>query len=195
MDTEEKKTPFKHRILGFVEDAFYIAFAVVLALIVQMFVIRPFIVSGSSMDPTFKNGDYLIVDEISYRIHPPSRGDVVVFKAPPEPTKYYIKRIIGLPGDTVHIEKGQVTITNSTDPKGFTLDQKFIEHTDTTNGTYIVPNGDYFVMGDNRSGSYDSRMWGFLPVANMRGRALLRLLPLKNISVLPGKVTDYEQPN
>jgi signal peptidase I len=146
------------------------------------------------MDPTFKNGDYLIVDEVSYHLHNPHRGDVIVFKAPPQPTEYYIKRIIGLPGDTVHLNNGQVTITNAANPKGFTLDQSFITHDATSNGTYVVPPDEYFVMGDNRSGSFDSRSWGFLPAKNIRGRALLRLLPLNSIALVPGK-ENYDQSN
>jgi signal peptidase I len=181
-------TPFFQTGFGrFVENLLYIIGAVVLAAIIQAFIIRPFIVSGSSMDPIIKNGQYLIVDEVSYHLKTPQRGDVIVFKAPPEPTKYYIKRVIGLPGDTVKILDGKVTIVNAAHPGGFTLSEPYLTHLSTDTGTYVVPQDSYFVMGDNRSGSYDSRSWGMLPVANIRGRALVRLLPINAATILPGK--------
>ncbi len=171
----------------FIENVLYIIGAIVLAAIIQAFIIRPFIVSGNSMDPVIKNAQYLIIDEVTYHFHGPQRGDVIVFKAPPEPTKYYIKRVIGLPGDTVKVQKGKVTIVNAAHPDGFALSEPYITHTSDDSGTYVVPQGSYFVMGDNRSGSYDSRSWGMLPDANIRGRALLRLIPVTDIGVLPGK--------
>jgi signal peptidase I len=193
--TTMQQTPTNRmRLWIFVENILYIGCAIGLALLIQAFVIRPFIVSGNSMDPNIKNGQYLIVDQVSYKLREPTRGDVIVFKAPPEPTKYYIKRIIGLPGDTVDIKGGTITIINSTYPKGFTLSENFITHKSNDTLHVTVPNDQYFVMGDNRSGSYDSRMWGMLPKANIRGRALLRLLPLSSINYLPGKVL-YEQTN
>ncbi|MEK7106199.1 MAG: signal peptidase I [Patescibacteria group bacterium] len=184
----------KSRARLFLENVLYIATAVVLAMIVQQFIIRPFVVSGQSMDPTLSSGDYLLIDEVTYRFNEPERGDVVVFRAPPEPTKFFIKRVIGLPGDTVSIKGKEITITNTANPKGFTLSEEFITHESANTMTVTVPQGEYFVMGDNRAGSFDSRSWGTLPKANLRGRALLRLLPLKEIDYLPGKV-NYEQTN
>lgn len=181
--------PKRSRIWLFLENVFYIGAAIGLALLIQAFVVRPFIVSGSSMDPNIKDGQYLIVDEISYKFHDPARGDIVVFKAPPEPSKYYIKRIIGLPGDTVSIHGTTVTIFNAAHPQGFTLKEGFITHPHDDTLTVKVPADSYFVMGDNRAGSYDSRSWGMLPKANIRGRALIRLLPLSTIQYLPAKVT------
>ncbi|MDB5254832.1 MAG: signal peptidase signal peptidase [Candidatus Nomurabacteria bacterium] len=187
-----RKSFFQTGFGKFVENVLYIIGAVVCAAFIQAFIIRPFIVSGTSMDPIIQNGQYLIIDEVSYHIHEPERGDVIVFKAPPEPTKYYIKRIIGLPGDTVHLKDGKITITNAANPKGFTLSEPYLKHLSNDDGTFVVTPGNYFVMGDNRTGSYDSRSWGMLPEANIRGRALLRLLPVTTISVLPGK-ESYEQ--
>ncbi len=176
----------------FLENVVYIAIAIGLALLVQKFIIRPFVVNGASMDPTLATGDYLLIDEVTYRLREPERGDVVVFRAPPEPTKFFIKRIIGLPGDTVSISGSKITITNEANPKGFVLSEPFITHISSNQLVVTVPDGEYFVMGDNRSGSFDSRSWGTLPKANLRGRALLRLLPIKQADYLPGKVT-YEQ--
>lgn len=190
--TTEQPTTNRTRFWVFIENILYIGCAIGLALLIQAFIVRPFIVSGNSMDPIIKNGQYLIIDQVSYKIREPERGDVVVFKAPPEPTKYYIKRIIGLPGDTVDIQGTTITITNSTHPKGFILSEEFITHKKSDTIHTTVPSDHYFVMGDNRSGSYDSRMWGMLPKANIRGRALLRLLPLSSINYLPGKIL-YEQ--
>lgn len=170
-------------------NIFYIALAVGLAMLIQTFIVRPFIVSGSSMDPTIKDKEYLIIDEVSYRFREPVRGEVVVFKSPPEPDKYYIKRVIGLPGETVSIDQGKVTITNTEHPDGFILDEPYITHTERDSDREVIPPGSYFVMGDNRAGSYDSRQWGPLPKEKIRGRAVLRLLPFTNISYLPGHTT------
>lgn len=182
----------KSKLRLFIENVVYIVIAVLLALVVQKFIIRPFVVNGASMDPTFKTGDYLLIDEVTYKFREPARGDVVVFKAPPEPTKFFIKRIIGLPGDTITIKGSTVTIVDKYHPKGFVLSESFISHPGSNDMTIKVPEDQYFVMGDNRSGSFDSRSWGTLPKANLRGRALLQLLPIKNADYLPGKVI-YEQ--
>ena len=184
----------KSRLKIFLENVFYIVIAVVLAMLVQKFIIRPFVVNGESMDPTLATGDYLLIDEVTYRLREPERGDVVVFRAPPEPTKFFVKRIIGLPGDTVSIGGSIVTITNAEHPKGFILSEPFITHNSVNQIVTKVPEGEYFVMGDNRTGSFDSRSWGTLPKENIRGRALLRLLPIKEVDYLPGKVI-YEQTN
>ena len=182
----------KSRLKLFGENLIYIIIAVLLAMVVQKFIIRPFVVNGESMDPTLTTGDYLLIDEVTYKLREPERGDVVVFLAPPEPDKFFIKRIIGLPGDTVSIGGSVVTITNAEHPKGFILSESFITHTSVNQMVVKVPKDQYFVMGDNRAGSFDSRSWGTLPKENLRGRALLRLLPIKEIDYLPGKVT-YEQ--
>lgn len=182
----------KSKSRAFLENVLYIICAVVLAILVQKFLIRPFVVNGASMDPTLETGDYLIIDEVSYKLREPERGDVVVFRAPPEPDKFFIKRIIGLPGETVSIKGQRVTIVNKEHPEGFTLSEPFISHPGNNDQTVKVPNDEYFVMGDNRAGSFDSRSWGTLPKSNLRGRALLRLLPIKQIDYLPGKV-NYEQ--
>lgn len=188
------ETPKKSRSRIFLENVAYIIIAIVLAMLVQKFIIRPFVVNGESMDPTLATGDYLLIDEVTYKLREPERGDVVVFRAPPEPSKFFIKRIIGLPGDTVSIGGSVITITNAEYPKGFVLDEPFITHSAINQLVKKVPEGEYFVMGDNRSGSFDSRSWGTLPKEEIRGRALLRLLPIKEIDYLPGKVI-YEQNN
>jgi signal peptidase I len=147
------------------EVVIFIVLAVVIVLPIRLFVAQPFVVDGESMHPTFENGDYLIVDELTYHFESPQRGDVIVFRYPGDPSIFYIKRIVGLPGETVHITNGTVMITK----------------TDGALGA-----GQYFVMGDNRPESSDSRVWGPLPAQNIIGRVFLRLLPANEIGVLPG---------
>ncbi|MCC6199135.1 signal peptidase I [Candidatus Nomurabacteria bacterium] len=181
------------RAKDFFANLLYLVLAVALALLVQTFLIRPFIVSGNSMDPIIENKEYLIINEISYRFREPQRGEVVVFRAPPEPDKYYIKRVIGLPGETVLLRGTTVTIKNAAHPDGFTLDEPYLTHDHQSNSlTVTVPEGSYFVMGDNRDASYDSRGWGPLPKTNIKGFALLRLFPFSKITLLPGKETYAE---
>lgn len=160
--------------------------AIVIVVPIRMFVAQPFVVSGSSMFPTFEDKQYLIVDEISYILGQPNRGDVVIFKYPLDTKKYYIKRIIGLPNDTVNIQGSDITITNTENPEGFKLDQPFILNKSNDNAHYELKSNEYFVMGDNRTNSSDSRSWGPVPKKDLVGRAFLRLLPFSKISVFPG---------
>ena len=162
-----------------------IAFAIVIP--IRIFVAQPFIVSGSSMDPTFQNGQYLIVDELSYNIGNPSRGDVIVFKYPKNPSQYFIKRVIGLPGETVNIDAtGHVSIKDK-DGNSVALKEPYVVYPSDQASSTTLGADQYFVMGDNRAGSFDSRAWG--PVARnlIIGKAFLRLLPISSISVLPGQ--------
>lgn len=162
----------------------------------RMFIAEPYIVSGPSMDPTFATGHYLIVDKISYRFNEPERNSVVVFKfpkianVPVENGRNLIKRIIGLPGETVKLEGEKVKIINTENPDGFYIDQSYVTHKKTDFSTIILKDGEYFVMGDNRLESYDSRGWGVLPREDIIGKPILRLLPLSKINILPGDYTN-----
>ncbi len=145
------------------------------------------------MEPTFLNNDYLIVDELSYRLNDPKRGDVVIFKYQAEDDgkqKYFIKRIIGLPGETVDIRNGVVTIFNTENPQGLILNEEYIKELPTNFMSISLENDKYFVMGDNRAVSYDSRSWGPLGKDEIVGKAFLRLLPIKEIDFLPGSYAD-----
>lgn len=169
----------------------FLKFAIIAALIVlpiRMFVAQPFIVSGLSMFPTFDDGEYLIIDELSYNLGEPHRNDVVVFHYPKNEKQYFIKRIIGLPNETVLIKEGVVTIKNKDFPEGFVLEENYINEDFSTNGIYTNGENDYFVMGDNRNHSSDSRIWGKVPKDLIVGRAYVRLLPIAHASFLPGKV-------
>ena len=157
-------------------------------IIVRIFVAEPFLVYGSSMEPNFETGDYLIVDELTYKYEKPKRGDVVVLQPPIDESKHYIKRIIGLPGETISVNGKVVKITNAQHPNGFILDEPYITFQSDRVANYTMNEHEYFVMGDNRAVSSDSRIWGPLPSDLITGRALIRVLPLKDIGILPGKV-------
>lgn len=160
-----------------------IAFLIVIP--IRYFIFQPFLVRGQSMVPTFQHGDYLIVDEISYRFREPTRGEVVVFKSPLNLTQRYIKRIIGLPGETVEIKDGQVFIYFGENPQ--VLDESsYLSNSMKTPGKIKISlnPGEYFVLGDNRLASSDSRRWGSLPRKNIVGRVFLRLWPLNSISII-----------
>lgn len=161
--------------------------ALLIVVPVRMFIAQPFIVSGASMKETFHNGEYLIVDQVSYHLHSPERGDVIVFRYPRDPSKFFIKRIIGLPGDTINIEGSIVTITNEAHPEGFVLNEPYIKSMRAGAATNEkLGSREYFVMGDNRNESSDSRVWGVLQEERIIGKAFLRLFPPQAIGVLPG---------
>ncbi len=154
--------------------------ALLIVLPVRYFVFQPFIVRGQSMEPSFSNGDYLIIDQISYRFKEPERGEVIVFRYPSSPAQRYIKRIIGLPGETVEIEEGQVIIYNNSLEQGRVLEESaYLFEPAYTAGELrlILAENEYFVLGDNRDASADSRRWGTVPEENIIGRALIRLWP------------------
>ena len=169
-----------------------IKFAVIARAIVipvRMFIAQPFVVNGDSMFPTFHNKEYLIVDEISYIVRNPARGEVTIFRYPNDPSRFFIKRIIGMPNETIEIKNGVVKIINKENPDGFILEEPYLNEKFTTTETFTTGNDQYFVMGDNRNRSSDSRSWGVLPKKFMIGRAYLRLLPVGNLDYLPGAIT------
>jgi len=166
----------------------YAIIALIIVVPIRMWVAQPFVVNGSSMDDTFKNGQYLVVDEISYRFHEPNRGDVIIFRYPKDPSKYFIKRLIGLPGETITVNNDSVSIKNSEHPEGIVIFEPYIGSRTFGNVTLTLEKDEYFVMGDNRVVSSDSRSWGPLPKEDIIGRPLFRLLPLSNLSLFPGKV-------
>lgn len=168
------------------EIAFLVVLVVLIVLPVRIFIAQPFVVDGDSMVPTFKDHDYLIIDELTYRFSDPSRGDVVVFRYPGDPSVFYIKRIIGLPGERVAIARGEVSITRA-DGSTLVLDETYVVNEDATyTANTLLGTDEFFVMGDNRPRSSDSRVWGALPRENLMGRAFIRLFPFQKAGFMPG---------
>ncbi len=165
-----------------------IAFGIVLPF--RIYIAEPYLVDGRSMSPTFETSDYLIVDKLSYRIGAPKRNTVVVFKYPNSPSKSFIKRIIGLPGETVVLQENRVTIINSENPEGFILDQSYVRNQMPAELRAVLGEDEYFVMGDNRAESFDSRSWGPLNKKFILGKPIFRLLPISEIEFLPGDITE-----
>lgn len=162
--------------------------ALIIVVPIRYFLFQPFIVSGDSMVPNFHSGDYLIIDEISYRFHAPERGDVIVFKYPIIPSHKFIKRIIGLPGETVSIKNNEITIFDK-DGKQQTLQESYLTDPAVTYGDMqvVLDNDQYFVLGDNRPYSSDSRAWGPLPKNNIIGKVLIRIFPLAALGKIPAQ--------
>jgi signal peptidase I len=182
-EKEVKKEGFLKELLKLV------VIAAVIVIPFRLYVAQPFIVDGASMDPTFATGQYLIVDELSYHFETPARGSVLIFKYPLDTSRYFIKRVIGLPGETVNIKDGVVTIVNSVHPEGFTLDEPYVKLPKDDTSTFTLSAGNYFVMGDNRFGSDDSRIWGPVPTKDIIGRPIIRLWPF---SLWPGNFNEKE---
>ncbi len=160
-----------------------IVIAIVLMFAIRVFIAEPFVVSGSSMVPNFHNREYLVVDKISYRFHEPNRGDVIIFRYPKDTSQYFIKRIIGLPGEKVQIDNGRVKVYNSQYPQGSYIDETYLPNNENTfgkNDIVTLGSDEYFVLGDNRLASSDSRVWGILPKHDIIGHAWLRAFPLNS---------------
>jgi len=174
----------KHSFLG--DTIKFALIAVVIVVPFRLFIAQPFIVNGQSMEPTFNTGEYLIIDQISYQFTNPKRGDVIVFRYPNNPEKFYIKRLIGLPGETITISDGKITITNDAHPNGFNLKELYINTSGSTNLQTTLGSHEYFVLGDNRKASSDSRRWGPLHRRFIQGRPIARLFPITEIDILPG---------
>lgn len=166
--------------------------ALIVVIPIRIFIAEPFVVSGSSMVPTFENGNYLIIDKISYKLSTPKRDDVVVFRYPGDTTKFFIKRIIGLPNETVDISGNEITITNEKYKDGFKLDQPFVKNPGNNNTHLELKSDEYFVMGDNRNASSDSRYWGAVKENLLVGKAFMRLLPISKIDFMPGNYKQTE---
>ena len=181
-----EKNKFKKGLENLWDLIKFAVIALVIVIPIRMFIAQPFVVSGESMFPTFHDKEYLIVDEISYILGSPHRGDVIIFRYPNDTKRFFIKRIIGMPNEEISITNGEVTIINKENPNGFKLTEPYINEKFDTTMNYKTGEGEYFVMGDNRNRSSDSRVWGILPEKLMVGRAYLRLLPFKEISYLPG---------
>ena len=155
---------------------------------IRYYLIQPFFVKGASMEESFHNGDYVLIYELSYRFRDPQRGEVIVFRFPQDPSQFFIKRIIALPGETVQIRNNEIIIINKEHPRGFILDESgYLEKGQRTTGDFKtnVDDNEYFVLGDNRLHSSDSRIWGPVNRNLISGRVFFRAWPLKDIDAFP----------
>ena len=165
-----------------------VVFAVAIFLFVYLLIMQPHKIKGMSMHPNFPDGEYLLTDKVSYRFGEPKRGDVVVFKAPTGQGDEYIKRVIGLPGDSVMVKSGKVYLNDAL------LNETYLENTIiTSSGKYlsegksvVVEPGTYIVIGDNRPHSSDSRAWGPITKADITGRAWFVYWPFSNAGIVRG---------
>jgi signal peptidase I len=189
MEEAKDQNPLRKEPSAFWDIVRFTLLALIIVIPIRTYVAQPFIVSGDSMDPTFATGEYLIIDELSYRFHEPERGDVIIFRFPLDPSKFFIKRIIGLPKETVEIKNGTIAIKETPDGTKLPLPAPYLETLRHDNVGETLTDDEYFVMGDNRVASSDSRNWGPVPRNLIVGRALLRLLPIARAEVLPGSIS------
>ena len=197
MEEIQSKKDIKQYIKGYISIIWdFLKIVIVAAMIVfpiRYFIFQPFIVKGESMVPNFHSGDYLIVDQISYKIGNPKRGDVIVFKYPLDTSQRYIKRIIGLPFEKVEIKDGKVIISKVNEDglednseKLILNEEEYLPDLKNTEGglNVTLSDNEFFVLGDNRQFSYDSRIWGVMPKKDLIGKAAFRLLPINQFSYI-----------
>jgi signal peptidase I len=173
-----------------------VVISLVIIIPVRYFLIQPFYVKGASMEPNFHDNEYLIIDELTYRFHQPVRGDIVVFRYPKDPQEYFIKRVIGLPGEKVEIKDGQVFIYNQEFKDGVALDETYLPSdvkTYANDGTESVTLGssEYYVMGDNRTESKDSRSFGPVDISFFTGRVMFRGWPANKLTIFKTPTYQY----
>ncbi|HBV98922.1 MAG: signal peptidase I [Peptococcaceae bacterium BICA1-7] len=177
--SEVEDRPKKSTLREIVES---LVIAVVLALLIRTFILQPFYIPSGSMEPNLMIQDHIIVNKIGYRFWEPQRGDIVVFKFPRDPSKDFVKRLIGQPGDKVEIRKSKLYINGNLVSENYLpAGLEFGSF-----GPAVIPENSYFMMGDNRNNSDDSRSWGVLPRENIIGKAVLTYWPLNRIHLLTG---------
>ncbi len=173
----KSKSKLKYHMVDLVES---ILVALCLALVIRAYVVQTSVVPSESMVPTFLVGDRLFVNKFIYRFKTPNRGDITVFKSPNRDGKEYVKRCIGMPGETVQLIEGRVYING----KPLIIAGVTILEDRMNFGPIVVPDAHYFVLGDNRANSQDSRYWGYVPVEDMLGKAWFTFYPLTRMRVL-----------
>lgn len=180
---------FKNFLVFTFELVKIVIISLVIIVPIRYFLIQPFYVKGASMEPNFHDHEYLIVDEISYRFNEPQRGDIVVFRYPKDPQEFFIKRVIALPNEKIEFEDGQIIIYNKENDPGVYLSEEYLPEGLKTysSGQDFFETGDkeYFVMGDNRNSSKDSRSFGPVDRSYIVGKVLLRGWPFNKISLFP----------
>jgi len=167
------------------EVAKIVVISLIIIVPIRVYVVQPFIVEGASMQPNFEDGQYLIIDEISYRFNSPQRGDVAIFHPPTDSKTYYIKRVIGLPGETVELREGNIYIYNDEYPEGFRLNESnyLIKSRITQIGKTSLKDNEYYLVGDNRDNSLDSRRFGPVKIDNIKGKVFVRAFPFDDFGV------------
>lgn len=193
-EQEVKKRPRAVVVVGkfFWEliKVFLLAMAIIVP--IRYFLVQPFFVRGASMEPNFYDGEYLVIDELSYYFRDVKRGEVIVFRFPNNRSQFFIKRVIGLPGETVRIRDGGVVIESDDFKQGVLLDEsQYLANSVRTGGQTVTELGEdeYFVLGDNRTASSDSRSWGVLTKDEIVGRSWIRAFPFSRL----GKI-DFVRP-
>ncbi len=166
---------------SFLETLQTVIIAVATVFVVRVFVAQPFLVSGSSMEPSFSNGNYLLIDEVSYRVREPKRGEVIVFRYPGDHRSFYIKRIIGLPGERVVIQNGSVAVYQVGGDEKLLNESYIAKQNFSGEISMTLKDSQYFVMGDNRDFSFDSRAWGPLERSDITGLVRFRLWPVEEV--------------
>ncbi len=185
-DENQDGTPQQAKWRGVKENLRLLAIALAISVVVRLFIAEPRYIPSNSMDPTLHVGDRLLVEKVSYRLHPPEAGDIVVFVPPPQlqsvgftADQAFIKRVVALPGQTVAVQAGQVLVNGVPRQEPYILEPPTYDMR-----PYTVPAGQLFVMGDNRNDSNDSHVWGALPWQNVIGRAVLRFWPLAAVGTV-----------
>jgi signal peptidase I len=184
---EEAKSENEQKKSGILEFVKVVLISAIIVIPIRFYIAQPFIVSGASMEPNFNGGEYLIIDELSYLLRSPERGEVIVFRYPLNQSEFFIKRVVGLPGETIVIREGEVFFSME-DKDPIKLDEPYLTSSEITapDGTFILGENEYFVLGDNRLKSSDSRSWGVLNKDLVVGRAFIRLWPITKL----GNVTE-----
>ena len=180
LEEETKNLSPKNEVLNFVwETIKIVVISLAIILPIRYYLVQPFFVKGASMESNFEDGDYLLVDEISYRFNEPVRGDVIIFRSPEDTSQFFIKRIVGLPGETIEIKENKVKIYNTDEPDGLVLSENYLDSGQETLGNMLMrlDDNEYFVLGDNRLQSSDSRRWGPVNKTLITGKAFLRAWP------------------
>ncbi len=175
----------------FLEVIKVVVLAAITIIAVRTFLFKPFVVEGQSMQPNYFESEYLLIDELSYHLRAPERGEVVVLRAPVIKQEYYLKRVIGLPGEKIKIENNKVIIFNDEFPQGKVVEENYLNQTTSGSTTVQLGPDEYFVMGDNRGESYDSRKFGPIPKSSIVGRTWIRGYPFNRITLFHSPTYNF----